>query len=416
MTTSRPPGRIVFFWVVTVLAGAVDELFFLGAKHAHTVRVGAWMLPLWLGGVLILAATVLLLLRRRRPLQAFVAVWALAVFSLFFRDWLFIGCFAVALYGVAAATIRQVAVAALLASAITLTVESTFLVGSSSPDPMGELLVRWGLFALVLGIAWSLGRYHHAVWTRARETQARHVAESAAAVQAERLRLSRELHDIVSHTVSVMTLQAAGARTLVGRDDARVVGSLRVIEQAGVEAMNELARLLSVLRAEDGEAGDELAVQPRLEDLPQLVALANSAGQDVELDLSGEPGRLDPSVALACYRVVQEALTNARKYAGQQALVRVNLFWRPPQLVVTVRNDAGSGAAGSEPAHGGELSTGHGLRGLAERVGLVGGELESGPTSGGGFLIRATLPVAATGTLHPAPALETDPDAWASFD
>ena len=416
MPTSGVPGRFVLFSVVAVVAGAIDELWFLGAKHAHAGRVGAWVLPLWLGGILILAATALLLTRRRRALQVFVAVWALAVFSLFFRDWLFIGCFAVALYRVAAATIRWVAVAALLAAAVVVTVESTFSVGSDSPDPVGEALVRWALFALVMGIAWSLGRYHHFVGTRERETRERHAAESAAAVQAERLRLSRELHDIVSHTVSVMTLQAAGARTLVGRDDERVVGSLRVIEQAGVEAMNELARLLSVLRAEDGEAGDELAVQPRLEDLPQLVALANSAGQDVELDLSGEPGRLDPSVALACYRVVQEALTNARKYAGQQALVRVNLSWRPPQLVVTVRNDAGSGAAGSEPAPRGELSTGHGLHGLAERVGLVGGELESGPTSGGGFLIRATLPVAAAGTLHPAPVPETDPDAWASFD
>ena len=215
-----------------------------------------------------------------------------------------------------------------------------------------------------------------------------------------------------------MTLQAAGARTLVGRDDERVVGSLRVIEQAGVEAMNELARLLSVLRAEDGEAGDELAVQPRLEDLPQLVALANSAGQDVELDLSGEPGRLDPSVWP--WRVIascRRRWTNARKYAGRQALVRVNLSWHPPRLVVTVRNDAGSGAAGPEPARGEQLSTGHGLRGLAE-TGRP-GRRRTGVGSDVGRWLPHPSHAAGRRDRQPEPgpgAGEPDPDAWASFD
>ena len=112
--------------------------------------------------------------------------------------------------------------------------------------------------------------------------------------------------------------------------------------------MNELNRLLTVMRKEDDEQ-DALSVQPRLEDLPRLVELAKAAGQDVQLDLNGEPGRLDPSVALACYRVVQEALTNARKYAGQ-SLVRINLSWLPPRLVVTVSNDAGLAPGDDEAA------------------------------------------------------------------
>lgn len=400
---------------MTVAAAAVDELFFLGSKHSHTLRLGDGVLPSWAGGGVVLVAAVLLLLRRRFPLQVFSAMWVVACAALVVREWLFLACLAVALYAVAAAVTRRVALAALAVAAVPMVVQA-YLTSPDSLDPVGEMLVRLGSFALVLGVAWGLGRHHRAVAARQRQAEAGLARASARALQQERLRISRELHDIVSHTVSVMMLQAAGARTLVGRDDERVVGSLGVIEQAGVQAMNELGRLLSVMRKDDAEEQDMLSAQPRLEDLPRLVELARAGGQDVELHLDGEPGHLDPSVALACYRLVQEALTNARKHAGHRALVRVNLSWTPSQLVLTVRNDPGLSPTKEESAAA-FLSTGHGLRGLHERVDLVGGTLESGATAGGGYLLRATLPVAATGAVRPPePQNGETSDAWRIFD
>lgn len=416
MSSRRPSSQLLLTLAVTVVAAAVDLLFLLGTKYPQTARFGQGALPRWAGTAIVLAAASVLVLRRRFPVQVFVALWVVACAALLVHEWLFLACPTVALYAVAAAASRRVAVLALVASALPLTVQA-YLTSPDSLDPTGEMLVRLGFFALVLGVCWGLGRHHHGAVRRARLAEQRHREESAQALLQERLRLSRELHDIVSDTVSVMTLHAAGAKTLVGRDDGRVVSALEVIEQAGVQAMNELGRLLSVMRKEDVDERDALAVQPRLEDLPKLVELARSAGQDVELDLSGEPGQLDPSVALACYRVVQEALTNARKYAGRRALVRVNLSWVPPRLVLTVSNDAGLAPADEERTPPPSLSTGHGLRGLRERVDLVGGQLESGPTSGGGYVVRVTLPVAAVGRLHPPEhPVAGVPDAWSTFD
>ena len=421
MTTRRSARRHLVTVLVTVAAAAVDGLFFLGTKYPHTLRVGPGELPAWAGGLVVLLAAVVLLLRHRFPVRVLAAMWLVACAALLVREWLFLACLTVALYAVADAASRRVATAALVACALPLVVQA-YLTSPGSLDPIGETLVRLGFFALVLGLAWGLGRHHRGVAERHRGAVERQAQESAQALQQERLRLSRELHDIVSHTVSVMTLQAAGARTLVGRDDGRVVQALDVVEQAGVQAMNELGRLLSVMRAEDPGEEDPLLAQPRLEDLATLVEQARAGGQDVELDLVGEPGRLDPSVALAGYRIVQEALTNARKYAGR-ALIRVHLSWVPPRLVLTVSNDAGPGPDGEPAGRAPALSTGHGLRGLAERVDLVGGELESGPTPGGGYQVRATLPVAAVGsprvTARPPAGTGESPDvgdAWSSFD
>ena len=421
MSTRRSARRHLVTVSVTVAAAAVDGLFFLGTKYPHTLRVGPGELPAWAGALVVLAAAAVLLVRRRFPVRVLAVLWVVACAALLVREWLFLACLTVALYAVAAETSRRVATAALVACALPLVVQAS-LTSPGSLDPLGETLVRLGFFALVLGVAWGLGRHHRAVAQRHRATVELQAQESARALQQERLRLSRELHDIVSHTVSVMTLQAAGARTLVGRDDRRVVAALEVVEQAGVQAMNELGRLLSVMRTEDRGEEDPLLAQPRLEDLPTLVEQARAGGQDVELDLVGEPGRLDPSVALAGYRIVQEALTNARKYAGR-ALIRVHLSWVPPRLVLTVSNDAGPGPDGEDVAAAPALSTGHGLRGLAERVDLVGGVLESGPTPDGGYRVRATLPVAAVGSPRaperpaPGPGGGSGPaDAWGSFD
>lgn len=245
-------------------------------------------------------------------------------------------------------------------------------------------------YAVFFVLGWFGGWWRRRTAVREKGLIEEREQRAADAAREERLRLARELHDIVSHTVNIMTLQAAGARAVMDRQPEQVGRSLDVIEHAGVQAMNELHRLLGVLRSDD-EASTDLSVQPQLSDIPQLIEVARASGQQVELDLIGPPGELDPSVELACFRVVQEGLTNARKYAGPDAMVRVNLQWAAPRLLVTVANEPGRLERDDRMA---ALSTGHGLAGLTERVQLVGGELAAGATDDGGYEVQARLPVA----------------------
>lgn len=267
------------------------------------------------------------------------------------------------------------------------------------------------VYAIVFVFVWCAGRMRRRLAAREKELIEQRDRRAEEAVREERLRLGRELHDIVSHTVNIMTLQAAGARAVMDRHPEKVGTSLDVIEHAGVQAMNELHRLLGVLRSEDGDGPASTAVQPQLSDIPKLIEVARTAGQQVDFDLAGPPGELDPSVELACFRVVQESLTNARKYAGPEAPVRVNLEWVAPQLLVTVTNEAGEAERDDQLA---ALSTGHGLAGLAERVQLIGGDLSTGRTQDGGYEVRAVLPVASmrtrevdSGPVSPAGTVES---------
>jgi signal transduction histidine kinase len=213
-------------------------------------------------------------------------------------------------------------------------------------------------------------------------------AASRAAVAAERLRVAHELHDIVAHAVTVMTLQAAGARRVLRHEPTRAEDALAAVEDQGVQAVEELRRLLGALRQPDGgsRAGEP---HPGLADLDPLVSSVRRAGVHVQICQSGSTARLDPSVDVAAYRVLQEALTNVTKHAGTGASVRVDLAWSPRALRLEVSDD-GRGAR-----DGGKLSTGHGLVGLAERVAIIGGVLTTGPVEGGGFRLSATVPTAA---------------------
>ncbi|GAB3915852.1 two-component sensor histidine kinase [Microlunatus endophyticus] len=342
------------------------------------------------GVALILIGAAALVVRRRWPTLTFVIAWCVGFSAVFAPDMQPVGILFVALYGVAVAAHRYGAVLALVA---TLGVLGVSVVNSS---PVGT--THWGSWVIavvvsdvVLPVAvWSFGRFRYRSLARIRDLRREHDQALEIARRDERLMLSHELHDIVSHTVNVMTLQAAGARAIMDLDPSKVGPSLEIIERAGVQAMNELQRLLGVLRADGTD--QTTATQPQLSDLPQLLETARSSGQTVELAINGSPGELDPSVELACYRIVQEALTNARKYAGTSAQVAVGMEWIPPQLVLTVRNAAG---AASDQA---VLSTGNGLAGLSERVRLVGGRLETEELSTGGFVVRATLPVASMRT------------------
>ena len=208
------------------------------------------------------------------------------------------------------------------------------------------------------------------------------VAAADRAVAEERRRIARELHDVVAHSVSVMTVQAGAVRRLLRPDQERERQSLEVIEATGREALTEMRRLVGLLR--ESGAMPEFSPQPSMRTVDVLVGTVREAGLPVEIEIEGEPRELPPGVDLSAYRVIQEALTNALRYAGP-AQAWVTVRWKETGLELEIANDGRS-----EPGEGGG---GHGLTGLRERVALVGGSVDSGPRPGGGFVVRAHLPI-----------------------
>jgi len=207
-----------------------------------------------------------------------------------------------------------------------------------------------------------------------------------AAALGERARLAREIHDVIAHSVSVMVIQAAGARTVMDLEPDRAETALRSVERAGREALAEMRRLLGVLA--DGNDLRALAPQPGLEDLPELVASTRSAGLRASIRIEGEPVAVSPGLSLCAYRVVQEALTNTLKHAGATH-AQVNVSWCADALELEVID---AGGQRSEPSPG---SSGHGIAGMCERAALHGGTVEAGPAAGGGFVVQARIPLLA---------------------
>jgi signal transduction histidine kinase len=201
------------------------------------------------------------------------------------------------------------------------------------------------------------------------------------AVGEERARIARELHDVVSHALSVIAIQADAAEAALAHDPNRAGPPLAAIRGSAEEALGEMRRLLGVLRVE-GEGGEH-APQPGLARLPELVEHARAAGVPVTLEVDGTPRPLPASVDVSAFRIVQEALTNVRKHAGG-APTTVRVAFQARALAVAVR-DRG--------AHGGVEGSGHGLLGMRERVRLHGGELRAGRCADGGYEVEAVLPL-----------------------
>jgi signal transduction histidine kinase len=207
--------------------------------------------------------------------------------------------------------------------------------------------------------------------------------EAEAAIAEERARIARELHDIVAHAISVIVLQARGARRVIHAEPDEASMALDAIERTGSQALGEMRRLLGLLREGDEELA--MAPQPTLGRLDELVAQVRAAGLPVELSIEGKPMELPPGVDLSAYRIVQEALTNALKHAGP-ATARVAVRYVDTGLEVEISDDG----AGSGNGSGG----GHGLAGIRERVTIFGGDVEAGAQPEGGYAVRAWLPYA----------------------
>jgi signal transduction histidine kinase len=327
--------------------------------------------------------------RRRTPLVVLCAVVGSAVLSGVvlgnFLSWEPLVAFIAAMYSVGAHGDRRRAVAGLAVAYAALlpaelarafardrSVDLGFLVVLGAAWTIGRALRRWRLEAFELGNRASR-------LEREREQQAR------AAVAEERARIARELHDVVAHCVSVIVIQAQGADRALEGEQQPVREALGSIESTGRQALVEMRRLLGILRRSDEELA--LAPQPSVRHLGELAEQMREAGLPVELLVEGDRGPLPPGVDLSAYRIVQEALTNALKHAGP-ARARVLVRYAPDELELEISDDG----RGSVQAAGG-----HGLVGMRERVAFVGGVLESGARPGGGFLVRARLPLGSGG-------------------
>jgi signal transduction histidine kinase len=250
-----------------------------------------------------------------------------------------------------------------------------------------EKLTQLPIVALLFLAAYALGtgtRARHGRIALLEERNRRHAEEREAAAARERERIARDMHDILAHSISLIAVQAEAGPLLVRSDPSRAERVFDTIGETARETLTQLRRTLGMLR---GEAGTR-APQPDIDGLAALADHAREAGLAVALEERGEKRPLPPELGLAAYRVVQESLTNVVRHAGAKR-VWIRLDWASDQLGVEVRDD-GRGPSGGDG--------GHGIVGMRERVGAVGGALRTGPGPGGtGFQVNATLPVQAHG-------------------
>jgi signal transduction histidine kinase len=230
---------------------------------------------------------------------------------------------------------------------------------------------------------WYVGRRLRIRGERAAQLEREQAAEARRAVAEERTRIARELHDVVAHRVSLMTVQAGAAKTVAADDPESASKAMQAVETAGRQALDELRHLLGVLRPEADV--EDMGPQPGLADVPRLVDQSRAAGLDVSLTMDGEQIDLPARVDLSAYRIVQEALTNALKHAGPGARAEVRLHTDNRGVDIEVL-DNGRGVTIL-------TGSGHGIVGMRERALLLGGRLDVGPRAGGGFHVVAYLPV-----------------------
>ena len=364
-------------WLVNVapVAALVSLALVLDvAQHREVGGIGS--------GLIALVVTSPLLLRRRAPLIAFAGVAVGAISAGGVLPYPCIGAALIAGYALAAYDRRWwLSLAVVCATGV--------VVAIVYPGPLPPVPAAFSPFILLL-VPWLAGNgvRLHAARADTSESRAQRLEaerdDAERRLLMERTRIARELHDVVAHSVSVMVVQAGAARQVVRSKPDRAVEALLAVEQSGRDAMGELRHLLGLL-AEPGEL--PLAPQPGLDGVGTLVDRVRAAGLPVELDVRAPWRRLPPGVDLAAYRVVQEALTNALKHSGC-APTRVTIDHDADGLRIDVVDDGDAGHAS-----GGD-GTGQGLAGMRERVALYGGTLDAGPRPGGGYAVRAWLPIA----------------------
>jgi len=374
--------------VVVALAGL--SLFDIWVVSLSDVTTGLRLITT----VMLFAICLALVWRRRAPVAVLVAVMVLVSVQAVFFDpsvqdtgeqstfesflALLLGFYSVAAY----AEERRAILGAAIVGASILAIDIPRLIAGTNP---GDIIPAWLFYATV----WFIGRT-----IRKRQLQAARLQDLAAqlelereeraqtAVAEERSRISRELHDVVAHSVSVMVVQAQAAQRLLQGEQQEARQALTSIETTGRQALVEMRRLLGILRRTDEEPA--LAPQPSLKHLDALIEQVREAGLPVELRVEGAAEPLPPGVDLSAYRIVQEALTNTLKHAGPSR-ARVAIHYRSDEIELEISDDGVGNVNGD--------GSGQGLIGMRERVALYGGVLHSGRQNGGGYLVRARLPL-----------------------
>ena len=339
--------------------------------------------PRWLGALVTLMATLPIGLRRRRPFLVLLVTGGASILHIglgFTNPFLITFAVLVALFSVANHASWGVSVYAAVTTATLLPVSFVLDWHNQGQVNLSDLPYNYVLF----GAAWILGdnlRRHREQAQLAMRLTAAEEERSRRAVADERVRIARELHDVVAHTLSVIVLQAGAGRRIAPQQPERAATVLGGIEALGREALGDMRRLVGMLRTGPER---EHEPQPSLERLPALADRVRSAGLAVDVRTEGEARPLPPGVDLSAYRIVQEALTNTLRHAGA-ARAEVVVRYGDAGVEVEVTDD---GRGPSVNGAGG----GNGLAGMRERVGMFGGELEVGAQAGGGFRVRALLP------------------------
>lgn len=335
---------------------------------------------------------------RRRPLAAFGALTMVGLVDAWVGTWLEIGQLAqlVILFNVA----LRLPSRALTVSGVLVVAQAAVGATRWPEDDWGQQFfpsIMSNLVALLLGIVVRSRRdYTASLVERARQLEVERDQQAQLAAAAERTRIAREMHDIVGHHLSVITGLADGGAYAAQKTPQRAAQALAAIGSTSRQALDELRRLLGVLRDDHpgARSGPELDPQPTLADLGRLIDRVREAGLPVRLTERGTPAATSPGRELTAYRVVQEALTNTLKHAGPRATATVEVTCAPHLLSVAV-TDSGGGAA-RQPAgtQGREVRDGRGLRGMRERAALYDGTVAAGPRPGGGWGVQLELPLA----------------------
>jgi signal transduction histidine kinase len=370
LTKGRPlPGRSSAFDVVVAVALAV-----VGTLDA--LRSGSWPQPYLASAALVAFSALCLAWRRRRPLLAYTgAMGALAVIAVGLGHTEagsgiiigFIATYSVVVYG------DNLAYA--IAVGLVLAVANS--VGQAPEEAVWDAAFN----VVVLALPFAAGLAVRALGRRTATLETEQTVAAAKAAEEERRRIARELHDIISHGLGLVVLQAGVADQVLDRDPNRAREALAQIRQTGQEAIGELSTLVGLIR-ENPPTSDP---QPTLADIERLVENTRAAGLDIQLHTQGPTRPLPAAVELNAYRVVQEGLTNALKHAGR-AKVNVVLHYLPSNLEIEIVDDG----HGAQRGGGGR----HGLAGLRERVAVFGGRFEAGSQPDGGWRIRASFPTA----------------------
>ncbi|MFF7097629.1 sensor histidine kinase [Streptomyces rubradiris] len=388
----RHPTWVDTFWAVVLFGmSGLSEVSWDGSPHHH----GSLPAGLAVSAVL----CVVVALRRRFPEPMLLVALATGLAQLVLDVETTVADFAMLVI-----TYTVAAVGARWASRLALTVSLCAATAAQIRWPQeqasfgGQIAIA--VFQTVpFALAWVLGdsmRTRRAYFAQLEERAARlekeREAQAKVAVAAERARIARELHDVVAHNVSVMVVQADGANYVMDTAPDQAKKALETISSTGRQALAEMRRLLGVLRTGEHQETGEYVPQPDVEQIDDLIEQCRSSGLPVDFKVEGTPRPLPSGVELTAYRIVQEALTNTRKHGGPGAGASVRLVYFDDGLGLLVEDD-GKGAPHELYEEGGADGRGHGLIGMRERVGMVGGTLDAGPRPGGGFRISALLPL-----------------------